>query len=258
MHSTEARLLQDDILVIDDRVPEASNEVYWAHLDSAPHISCIYKPQSGERELWDFPRGTLSGREVAAYLVSEALQAGVVPLTVWRDNAPLGPGSLQVRVDSDDAAADAVEIVEDVSAGLLPVVALEDRTGREWLLCHRDDNQLRRIALFDIIINNADRKAGHILSTRRGYVGIDHGVSFHHQPKIRTVLWGWAGDDFTPAEVQWLRTCGAALVTAEDDLRRWLSGEEWSALHLRLQSLVAAGRFPQPSSEWPPLPWPLI
>lgn len=260
MHDSDLLALRNGELVIERRLAEASNQVYLAQIQSDPITRVIYKPVRGERELWDFPAHSLSGREVAAFIIDQALGLNMVPPTTWRDDAPYGPGSVQLLIvnnhDNDDDHP--VGVSEAAPAASLQIVSLEDRAGNQWVLHHKDDPRLRRIALFDSIINNADRKAGHILVAGDGLFLIDHGVTFHSEPKLRTVLWGWAGEPLNSAEIAWLRQSRADMYAQESNVTRFLSGEEWEATKARFDSLIELARFPVPTDEWPALPWPLF
>jgi uncharacterized repeat protein (TIGR03843 family) len=197
--------------------------------------AAIHKPVRGERPLWDFPVGTLAAREVAAHTVSRASGWDVVPPTVMRADGPLGPGMLQLWVGTND---------EVDPAGLLG-------TG---------DPRLRRIAVFDAVVNNADRKAGHLLVRPDGLVqGVDHGVTFHVEPKLRTVLWEWRGTRLAPGELAMLRSLAARLGPRADlgrSLAALLAPEEVAATRARVRTLLRSGRFPEPSPDWPAVPWP--
>ena len=226
-------------------------------------LRCIYKPIRGERPLWDFPDQPLAPREVAAYAIDRALGWGLVPPTVLRDG-PLGPGSCQLWIPHTDVPPlfDVLP-ASDVSAGWKAIATArvnDDGQEREVVLAHADDERLARLAVFDAVINNSDRKAGHLLvDTGGGLWAIDHGVSFHVEPKLRTVLWGWSGDRL-PAET----------VSALDRLRLALDGElggrlaeylnpaEMVALLGRVDGLLSAGDYPAPAPGWPPLPYPLF
>jgi uncharacterized repeat protein (TIGR03843 family) len=187
---------------------------------------CVYKPVRGERPLWDFPHGTLAGREVAAYLVSEAIGWHNVPATVLRDG-PLGTGSCQLWVESADPPL--VSVTSRLPEGWHAIASV-----RGGLLSHDDDPGLARIAAYDGVVNNADRKGGHLLRTADHQVyGIDHGVCFHTEDKLRTVLWGWAGTPF-PEQVK------AALASLRTALDRGLG----TALAAHLTR--------------PALPWPML
>jgi hypothetical protein len=195
-------------------------------------VDAIYKPIRGERPLDDFPDGTLSKREVAAFLVSEASGWSIVPPTVMRDG-PFGEGMVQLWIDTDDTV-DVVGLVID------------------------DDPRLRRIAIFDAVVNNTDRKGGHLLPVRGGHVfGVDHGVCFSPVPKLRTVLWGWRGDPLDADELEIVGRLrdelngrlGAELCTLLDPI-------EVSATVRRAERLLQTKRFPRPSANWPAVPWP--
>ena len=209
-------------LTVIGRIRSASNATFLceAHLGEL-QAHCVYKPIAGEAPLWDFPDGTLAGRELAAYLVSDALGWNIVPYTIIRDG-PAGRGMLQLWVDQPGSSLgevgdelqsgpDLIDLLPagHIPPGYLPVLQAYDYAGDEVTLVHADDIRLRRMAVFDVLINNADRKGGHILSGVDGHVyGVDHGVSLHVEDKLRTVLWGWAGkpvDDDTLETVARLR-----------------------------------------------------
>src|SRR6478735_4706528 len=177
-------------------------------------VHVIYKPVRGERPLWDFPDGTLAGREVATFAVSRAAGWDVVPPTVLRDGA-LGEGSVQLWIDTvDDDEATLVDVMAPAALpdSWLRVLDALGSDGEPVVLGHADDERLRRMSVLDVVLNNADRKGGHVLVEPGGAVhGVDHGVSFHAEPKLRTVLWGWAGESLTRAEV-------AVLEALRDDL----------------------------------------
>ncbi len=195
-------------------------------------VDAVYKPIRGERPLDDFPDGTLAHREVAAFLVSEASGWQIVPPTVLREG-PFGPGMTQLWIDVDEAA--------DVVAMVVG-----------------DDRRLRRIALFDAVVNNTDRKGGHLLPVPGGHVfGVDHGVCFSPVPKLRTVLWGWRGQPIEPDELGVVGGLRAALDGALGlALLEHLSPLEVAATIRRTDRLLERRRFPLPSATWPAVPWP--
>jgi uncharacterized repeat protein (TIGR03843 family) len=220
----------------------------------------VYKPVAGERPLWDFPDGTLASRERAAYVVSEALGWDVVPLTILRDG-PHGPGMVQ-RWCEPDESLDPVDICArgEVPEGYLRVLDAQDDTGSTVTLVHEDSAPLRRMAVFDVLVNNADRKGGHVLGMTDGHrYGVDHGVCFHVDNKLRTVLWGWATERLMTEERE---AVGAVLSMLESgsalraELCELLDDEEVTALVRRCQRLLAKGRMPVPSGSWPAIPWP--
>jgi uncharacterized repeat protein (TIGR03843 family) len=193
---------------------------------------CVYKPVLGERPLWDFPDGTLAAREAAAYVLSEAGGWAIVPPTVVRDG-PFGEGMVQLWLEPDPSL-DAVAMVVE------------------------GDERLRPIALFDAVANNADRKIGHLLPMTDGHVfGVDHGICFHVEPKLRTVLWQWRGTRIREGELETLRRLRSEL---DGELGRslgaLLSADEVRALGARLHHLLVDGCFPHPDPDRPAIPWP--
>jgi uncharacterized repeat protein (TIGR03843 family) len=244
-------------LQITGRLLQASNATFLAELlvDGAP-IECVYKPLEGERPLWDFPHRTLGFREVAAYQVSRIGGFDCVPVTVLADG-PFGLGSLQVWVDVDDAATD--KLVDLVPSSAVPkqgwFTSVEglDANDRPVSVIHADVADLRLLAVFDVLINNADRKGGHILSSAGQVFGVDHGLSFHTDHKLRTLLWGWAGSELTPRELAAVRK---ARDESPDQLSTLLSDREISALVHRAELLLSRRRLPRPRGEWPSIPWP--
>lgn len=231
------------------RLVDASNKTFLAEDESG--IRWVYKPVSGEAPLWDFPQGTLGRREVAAYEVSRILGLDVVPLTVWCEG-PLGEGSAQLFLDARPTGL--VDLVEprDVTRAWLPVLSAVTEDDTPVILAHRDDDRLRRIALFDAIVNNADRKASHLLADGDLVLGVDHGVCLNVDDKLRTVLWGWAGDPLTEDDL----AVAVAAAAIEPPPGSGLADEEWGALTARAGRLLAEGTFPRPGGRWPAIPWP--
>jgi uncharacterized repeat protein (TIGR03843 family) len=236
---SEARartLLAQGELEVLGRIPWASNATVLAKVThEGLEGLAVYKPARGERPLWDFPTGTLYRREVAAYLVSEQLGWRLVPPTLARDG-PLGVGSVQLYVDADPEVT-AFELLADGHPGMA------------------------RIAAFDVVTNNADRKAGHCLAGQDGRVwAIDHGLCFHVQYKLRTVLWDLAGSRLEPALLADLEALAAA-ATGRGGLAaalgQLLDGDEVAALARRARALVRAGRLPAPRGDRA-YPWPLV
>ena len=266
MSPTEDEVLRHGELTVEGRLREASNTTLLAvaTLDGVS-IPCVYKPRRGERPLWDFPSGTLGYREVAAYALAQRLGWGLIPTTLWRDDAPLGPGMCQSWVHAGDVAPVDVIPTEQVPPGWKIVAEGDSYDGAAVSLAHEDAADLRRLALFDILANNTDRKGGHVLRTEEGQLyGIDHGLTFHEDDKLRTVLWGWAGSRLAADERDELSVLRGHLgETADDaveavaDLGR-LSGAEVRALLVRLETLCRAGRFPDSRGAWPALPWPAM
>lgn len=226
-------LLERGELEVEGRLTEASNATFLCVVsDGAARARCVYKPIRGERPLDDFPPRTLANRERAAYLLSEAIGWRIVPPTVLRDG-PFGGGMVQLWVDLDPSA-DVLEMV------LTP------------------DARLRRVCVFDVLANNADRKGGHILPLATGHVhGVDHGVCFAESPKLRTVLWGWRGEPLERDELDAVRAVRDGVEGELGvELRGLLATAEISALAVRADALLRAGRFPLPDPDRPALPWP--
>jgi uncharacterized repeat protein (TIGR03843 family) len=226
-------LLREGEIDLEGRLLDASNVTLVGTIRTGMLAAeCVYKPIAGERPLWDFPDGTLAGREISAFLVSEATGWRVVPPTVLREG-PFGPGMVQLWIDGDDGV--------DLAA-----------------FVRRDDPALRRMAVYDAVVNNADRKGGHIIPMPDGHVyGVDHGICFSTDPKLRTLLWRWAGKPL-PAEAL------EVLERLADDLRgdlgeqlhEHLTRTEVRSTQQRVAELLRTCRHPEPSGEWPALPWP--
>ncbi|WP_431988558.1 SCO1664 family protein [Streptomyces parvulus] len=258
-----ADLLALGELTVRGRIREASNAaLYCTVTHEGREAACIYKPVAGERPLWDFPDGTLAQREVAAYEVSEATGWGLVPPTVLRDG-PYGEGMVQLWIEAvPETELLALVDTEEPGPGWKGIALAEVGEGRTALLVHADDERLRRLAVLDAVINNADRKGGHLLPAEGDRLyGIDHGVTFNAENKLRTLLWGWAGDPLTGetlAALDALRQAlgdGAALATR---LAGLITPAELDATRARVDALLASGKHPEPGGEWPAIPWPPV
>jgi len=226
-------LLRSAELTVEGRLVDASNATLYcsAEQDGAT-VAVVYKPVRGERPLWDFPDGTLAGREWAAYLVSEATGWDVVPPTVLREG-PFGTGMVQLWVDVDESVDLAV-------------------------LARSDHPDLRRMAVFDAVVNNADRKGGHLLPRADGRVlGVDHGVCFSAEDKLRTLLWQWRGLPLSEEAVDVLSGVRAQLEGPLcEQLHELLTAKEVRATVARVDRLLRTRLHPQPSADWPAIPWP--
>ncbi|MGV0678610.1 SCO1664 family protein [Mycolicibacterium fortuitum] len=263
---SDREVLADGELTVIGRIRSASNATFLCEATlGAQKVHCVYKPIRGEAPLWDFPDGTLAGRELGAYLVSTALGWNIVPLTIIRDG-PAGPGMLQLWVDQPgdqvgdqpDSGPDLVDLLPagHLPPGFLPILRAYDHAGDEVTLVHADDPRLFRMAVFDVLINNADRKGGHILAGLDGDVyGVDHGVSLHVEDKLRTVLWGWAGkpvDDETLADVAALLDGFSGLA---EQMCEHITQAEIAALRSRIVGLLHNPVMPTPDRHRP-IPWP--
>jgi hypothetical protein len=224
--------LENGTLEVTGRLVDASNATLYATCTfESEAIPVIYKPVAGERPLWDFPDGNLAQREYAAFLISELGEFHVVPPTLLRDG-PFGPGMVQQWIDID----------EDID------LAEFYRT---------DDSRLRSMALFDAIINNTDRKIGHLLPHPDGrLLGCDHGVTFHEEDKLRTVLWQWADSPLNEEEKTLLIKLKGNVISQPAPLLALITEIEFESLVYRIDRLIQESHFPAPSDEWPAVPWP--
>jgi hypothetical protein len=230
--SSESEKISAAGLKIVGRLVDASNATLQAIIEeSDPAIKVIYKPIAGEKPLWDFEDGNLASRELAAFIVSDSGGFDVVPFTILRDG-PFGLGMVQQWIEIDSN----VDIIEFGQSG---------------------DKQLKRLALFDAVINNTDRKFGHLLLDNSGKLyGCDHGVAFHKEDKLRTVLWQFAGQDFDQEEIDLLDTL--VKIDWNDKLSNFLTNDEIQALNMRIEKLIHQRKFPKPSPSWPAVPWPPV
>jgi uncharacterized repeat protein (TIGR03843 family) len=218
-------------------LPYSSNYTFLARVRyKGAEVHAVYKPTRGERPLWDFPPGTLAARELASWLVSEASGWRIVPPTVIRSDAPMGVGSLQQFIDHD-----------------------LDR--HYFVLMEERLEELATFAAFDIVVNNADRKAGHVIEDSKGRLwAVDHGVTFHVEPKLRTVIWAFADQPLGPELRKSLERLGSKLANDRGlggELANLLSPVESAATLARVETLLVEDRFPSPGPDRP-LPWPLI
>jgi uncharacterized repeat protein (TIGR03843 family) len=249
---------------IEGRLVDASNVALRGQLRlDDVRTQVIYKPVQGERSLWDFPDGTLAARESAAFVLSAVGGWNLVPPTVLRDG-PRGPGSVQLWVDAVEGATESlIDVVTpaELGPGWLPVLEAQLADGTAVVVAHADRPELASAAVFDVVINNADRKGSHLVLDQSGTLwGFDHGVSCHVEPKLRTVLWGWVGQPLPEAELARLEALSGWLGTALSPLSRTLAGllspAEVEAVGWRIERLLATGRFPAPNSGGPAVPWP--
>lgn len=236
---TALRLLRDGEMTVVGRLLSASNATFFCVVagpgeapDTTIAASCVYKPIRGERPLYDFPDGTLACREVAAHAVSEASGWGLVPPTVMRDG-PFGDGMVQLWVEIDES----IDIAELIAS---------------------DNPSLRRIAVLDAALNNADRKGGHLLPLPDGRIqGIDNGLCFAVEPKLRTVLWRWRGEALSAEERAVLERLRREIDgRLGEQLRGLLDPAEVEATARRIEALLAAGVLPRPDRNRPAVPWP--
>ncbi|GAP09811.1 conserved hypothetical protein [Bellilinea caldifistulae] len=231
-------ILQKGEMTLRGQFVHGSNYTFLASIvHQNQEYPAVYKPVRGEQPLWDFPAGSLSGREVAAYLVSEFLGWRLVPPTVYRRKAPLGPGSVQLYIEHDPQY-------------------------HYFSFTPEDRQLLRPVVLFDLVINNADRKGGHVLMDENHHIWlIDHGICFHEEDKLRTVIWDFAGE---PIPTDLLKDITRLLEELTqtgrlvESLTAYLSPAEIRALERRTRRLIENGCFPHPAPSRRPYPWPPV
>jgi uncharacterized repeat protein (TIGR03843 family) len=213
------------------RLIDASNATLLAEIESDNQTQkVIYKPVAGEKPLWDFQDGNLAHREYCAFLLSNRAGFDLVPNTVLRDG-PFGFGMVQEWIDTD-------EEMDIINFG------------------QSDDSQLKRMAIFDAIINNTDRKYGHLLYKEGKLLGCDHGVTFHSEDKLRTVIWQFSGEKIDKQEMLLIESASA--LDYPNLFESYLTQDEIAAIYERINQLLKSGRFPSPSENWPAIPWPPV
>jgi uncharacterized repeat protein (TIGR03843 family) len=253
-------LADGDVQVV-GRIADASNLALLVRVGAAG-LHAIYKPVSGERPLWDFPEGTLAAREVGAYLLSAVGGWDIVPETVLRDG-PYGPGSVQRWVgDPLVEPQHPVDLVapDAVAPGWLPVLSGEGADGSPVVVVHEDSIAMRAVAVFDAVVNNSDRKGSHLVREGGALRGFDHGVCLHEDDKLRTVVWGFAGQQIGDDDLGRVERVHALVADGTSDLRAalepLLTPAEVAALEVRCRALLDRAAYPVPSGEWPAIPWP--
>ena len=263
-------LLAKGELTVLGRITDASNAALYCSVSyEGREAHCVYKPVAGEQPLWDFPDGTLAQREVAAYEVSEATGWALVPPTVLREG-PYGEGMCQLWIEAESEGDDGsgagrlLALIEDEEPGegWKAIGFAEVGEGKTALLVHADDERLRRLAVLDAVINNGDRKGGHLLPAPEGRLyAIDHGVTFNVDDKLRTLLWGWAGEPLTAEVLEVLARLEDGLARSAPlatRLAELITAAETDAVRSRVRELRRTGRHPQPSGQWPAIPWPPV
>ena len=222
-------------LIVEGRLVDASNATLFGKVLTSDQssFSVVYKPIAGERALWDFANGNLASREVASHLISEVGQFNCVPLTVMRDG-PFGMGAVQQWIDLDPN---------------LDLIAIGQQS----------TPAIRNLALFDVVINNTDRKFGHILPISESEIlGCDNGLTFHEEFKLRTVLWQYAGQELDKEEISKLESLKRRISgDIGASLGELITKDEIESLLERIEMLISEG-FPYPSEQWPAVPWPPV
>lgn len=248
--------LLDGDLELEGRFLAASNATFAGRVGE---VKVVYKPIAGERPLWDFPDGTLAHREVAAFALSEGFGWDIVPRT-WIRDGPFGPGMVQLwcQPDPEQEAVSLVAAKDGARQGRRHVFDGIDAQDRPVSLLHEDTPALRRMAIFDLVANNADRKGGHVLAMADGHRhGVDHGLTFHVEHKLRTVLWGWAEEQLHTEELDRIEQVRTALDgDLGHTLAELLTDAELAATAARCDQLLRTRQLPAPQEELPMIPWP--
>ncbi len=230
MRISTQTLLGNDLRVI-GRLVDASNATLLAEIESENETQkVIYKPIAGEKPLWDFQDGHLAHREYCSFVLSDLAGFNLVPTTVLRDG-PFGYGMVQEWIETD-------QDIDIVTFG------------------QSNDPQLKAMAIFDAVVNNTDRKYGHLLLEKGNLFGCDHGVTFHTENKLRTVIWQFADEELGEQEKQLLQN--SYELEYEKIFNSLLTNEEIDALYTRIELLIEESRFPVPSDRWPAIPWPPV
>ncbi|MEU6641741.1 SCO1664 family protein [Saccharomonospora sp. NPDC046836] len=253
-------LIRRGRLEVEGRLVDASNVTLFCAVElDGMTANAVYKPVPGERPLWDFPDGTLAGREVATYLIAEAAELVNVPPTVLRAG-PFGEGMVQLWVETRDDELVDICAPDEVPEGWRVVLHAHDRLGEPAVLVHADRPGMRELAVLDIVVNNTDRKGGHVLAAENGRIyGVDHGICLHTDPKLRTVLWGWVGEPLPGEVLDKLRKLRWAIDhELGEALAPHLTRVEVAALSKRTDTLLSDGVFPAPADDWRAIPWPLF
>ena len=253
-------LLSTGEIEIEGLIPDSTNGALKLLITKGDEqIAAIAKPDVSIRPLWDFPNMDLNKREYATFLFDRKLELGFVPETVIRDISGIGIALVQHWIRETENDLVIVQSPDNIPKSYLRVLQGYDELNKLITLAHKDDQDLRKLCLIDLIINNADRKGNHLITDGNNKMwAIDHGVSWHEEPKIRTVLWGWINQEFNDGDLDLL---SLAKSTLEDWLAndfQYLENSEIECALERLDELVKNKRFPAPGSEWPAVPWPIF
>ena len=253
-------LLLNGEIEIEGLIPDSSNGALKVLVsNSKQSLEAIIKPEVSIRPLWDFPDLDLNNREYATYLLDRELNLNYVPDTVMRNVEGIGKSLIQEWVTESDNDLIIVKSPEDIPEEYLKVLQGYDELNKLITLAHKNNRDLRNLCLFDLVINNADRKGGHLLMDSANKMwAIDHGVSWHFESKIRTVLWGWIDETFNDQDIALLNNAKKVIQTWKDEEFIYLSEEEIEQTIKRVDGLLKENAFPQPGDQWPAVPWPIF
>ena len=253
-------LLLNGEIEIEGLIPDSSNGALKVLVsNSKQSVEAIIKPEVSIRPLWDFPDLDLNNREYATYLLDRELNLNYVPDTVMRNVEGIGKSLIQEWVKESDNDLIIVKSPEDIPEEYLKVLQGYDELNKLITLAHKNNRDLRNLCLFDLVINNADRKGGHLLMDSANKMwAIDHGVSWHFESKIRTVLWGWIDETFNDQDIALLNNAKKVIQTWKEEEFIYLSKEEIEQAIKRVEGLLKENAFPQPGDQWPAVPWPIF
>jgi len=253
-------LLLNGEIEIEGLIPDSSNGALKVLVsNSKQSVEAIIKPEVSIRPLWDFPDLDLNNREYATYLLDRELNLNYVPDTVMRNVEGIGKSLIQEWVTESDNDLIIVKSPEDIPEEYLKVLQGYDELNKLITLAHKNNRDLRNLCLFDLVINNADRKGGHLLMDSANKMwAIDHGVSWHFESKIRTVLWGWIDETFNEQDIALLNNAKKVIQTWKEEEFIYLSKEEIEQAIKRVEGLLKENAFPQPGDQWPAVPWPIF
>ena len=253
-------LLLNGEIEIEGLIPDSSNGALKVLVsNSKQSVEAIIKPEVSIRPLWDFPDLDLNNREYATYLLDCGLNLNYVPDTVMRNVEGIGKSLIQEWVTESDNDLIIVKSPEDIPEEYLKVLQGYDELNKLITLAHKNNRDLRNLCLFDLVINNADRKGGHLLMDSANKMwAIDHGVSWHFESKIRTVLWGWIDETFNDQDIALLNNAKKVIQTWKNEEFIYLSEEEIEQAIKRVDGLLKENAFPQPGDQWPAVPWPIF
>lgn len=242
------------------RITTASNgALLLKSQDSKDQIRAIFKPKIGIRQLWDFPKDDLIERELASYLLSKASGFNFIPASVMREIHPFGEGMVQYWIEAAEVSAVKIFSPKKIESGYREVLQANDAAGQLVAVATLESEWIDALTVFDAVINNADRKGSHILTDQNNQLwAIDHGVTWHAESKLRTILWAQAGENFNENQLAILEKFEQALNQEYLNLTKLVAEEEVVAALHRLVLLKKTGAFPRPSQDWPVIPWPIF
>ena len=255
----ESALAENEFEAVGQITTASNGALLLDSKDEQNAIRAIFKPKIGIRQLWDFPNDDLIERELASYLLSKASGANLIPPTIVREIAPYGEGTVQYWIEAARIEAVRIFIPTAIESGFTEVLQANDASGELVSVATLDSDWLSFLALFDAVINNADRKGSHILTDEKKRMwAIDHGVTWHREDKLRTILWANAAEKLSDAQIDFLSSLANALESEFETFEKLLSPEEVTSAFLRLEKIKETGSFPVPSQKWPAIPWPIF